>query len=185
MFHAIFLFWAVKFPFSYRQLRISGRIRYAHVISVLLALIIPLPGALFYLKSGFLSPRNPPLICFGAGTDHGYYTFTLPISISLGSTSCLLMLTFWKIFKVGKEIDWFHYWVIQFVKITSMNYSGPITTVKLKSLSVFPQESQWTIIMLCYRLTIASSPGAPPPNIMREEKERRKITFFLFSSRII
>ena len=97
---AVFLFWAVKFPFSYRNLLSSGRIRYAHIISVLLAVIIPLPSALVFLKDGFLNNRNPGIVCIGRNIDHIYYLLILPISIFDAVTSCLLLLIFWIVLKV-------------------------------------------------------------------------------------
>ena len=100
--HTTFLFWGVVFPFSYRELRVSGRIRYAHIISVLLALIVPLLGALAPLKDGYVITRNPTLACQGRNSDHTYYTFILPATITLCITSCLLAVTFWTLFKVGK-----------------------------------------------------------------------------------
>ena len=99
--HAIFLFWGVKFPFNYRKLQLYGKIRYAHIISVLLALIFPLVTALIPLRDGFLSTRNPTLACLGRNTDYIYATLILPLSLAFGATSCLLVLTFWIIFKVG------------------------------------------------------------------------------------
>ncbi len=99
--HAIFLFWAVNFPFRYRSFRISGKIRYAHVISVLLALTLPLPGALVHLKDGYFAARNPTIICTGRNTDYTYYVFVLPVSVILGITSYLLIVSGWKIVKVS------------------------------------------------------------------------------------
>ena len=98
--HAIFLFWAVHYPFSYRLLRVSGKMRYAHIISVLLALIIPLPGALIPLKDGFITTRNPTLVCVGRNVGFTFYTLILPLSIIIGITLCLLLFTFWTLFKV-------------------------------------------------------------------------------------
>lgn len=62
--NATFVFWGVAFPFSYRQLHESGRIRYAHIIGVLLALTLPL-GELVLLKHGLSSVRNPKIYCVG------------------------------------------------------------------------------------------------------------------------
>ncbi len=98
--HAVFLFWGVKFPFSYRQLRVQKRIRYAHIISVILAVVVPLPGALIHLKDGYVSPNPPANACAGRNLDFTYYTFVLPISVMIGTTSCLLVLILWTIFKV-------------------------------------------------------------------------------------
>ena len=98
--HAVFLFWGVNFPFSYRQLQISGKMRHAHIISVLLALTIPLPSGLLPLKDGHLSIYNPTFVCNGRNTTVTYYTFILPLSIIIGVAACLQALTIWTIFKV-------------------------------------------------------------------------------------
>ena len=98
--HGIFLFWAVVFPFNYRQLRISGRIRYAHIISVVLAVVVPLPAALVHLKDGHIAFITPALLCQGRNRDYTYYTLVLPLSIIMCITSCLLVVIIWTIFKV-------------------------------------------------------------------------------------
>ena len=98
--HGIFLFWAVVFPFNYRHLRISGRIRYAHIISVVLAVVVPLPAALVHLKDGHIAFISPTLLCRGRNEDYAYYTFVLPVSIIMCITSCLLVVIIWTIFKV-------------------------------------------------------------------------------------
>ena len=100
--HTVFLFWAVVFPFSYRQLRISGRIRYAHIISVVLAVVIPLPAPLAHLKDGYvLLIINPPLTCLGRNTTITFFTYILTISIILAAVSCQLVIIFSTIFKVN------------------------------------------------------------------------------------
>ena len=98
--HSIFLFWAVVFPFNYRQLRISRRIRYAHIISVVLAVVVPLPAALVHLKDGHIAYYTPTILCQGRNRDYAYYTFVLPVSIIMCITSCLLVVIIWTIFKV-------------------------------------------------------------------------------------
>ena len=102
--HAVFLFYAVVFPFSYRRLKLSGRIRYAHIFCVVLALVIPLPAALIHLKDGHNSIYTPTLVCAGRNTDYTYYTFVLPLSIILCVTSCLLVGIIWTIFNVRLSI---------------------------------------------------------------------------------
>ena len=98
--HTGFVFWAMRYPFSYRAFSISTRIRYAHVISVILAVVIPLPGALIHLKGGYIIIGNPSLVCAGRNTDYTYYTFILPLSVLLAITTCLLVLIFWTLLKV-------------------------------------------------------------------------------------
>ena len=102
--HTVFLFWAVVFPFSYRSLKISGRIRYAHIFCVVLAVIIPLPAALVHLKDGYNSPNTPTLVCAGRNGDYTYYTFVLPVSIIQCAISCLLVVIIWTIFNVRLSV---------------------------------------------------------------------------------
>ena len=98
--HAFFLNWAVRFPLSYRQLRMSVRIRYAHVISVVLAVVLPLIGPSILLSEGFITAASPTLACVGRDLDTNYYAIILPVSILVGMTSYLLVFLFWTIFKV-------------------------------------------------------------------------------------
>ena len=101
---AIFLFWGVAFPFSYRSFKESGRVRYAHIISVILILVVPLPLALVHLKEGYTITATPPYGCFGMHRDYNFYAFIFPLSIVLAITTCLMALIFWIIFKVRKSI---------------------------------------------------------------------------------
>ena len=99
--HAVFLFWAVVFPFSYRRFKISGRMPYAHVVCVVLAVVIPLP-TMIHLKhnEGYTASFSPTLVCAGRNRMFTYYTFVLPSSITMCITSCLLLVIAWTIFKV-------------------------------------------------------------------------------------
>ena len=98
--NSMFLFWSVAFPISYRQFKISERIRYTHIICVVVAVVIPIPGGLVHLKDGFIFVGNPAGPCVGRNSDYNFYLFVLPISITLMIVSCLLVLTIWTIFKV-------------------------------------------------------------------------------------
>ena len=100
MLHAIFLYWAIGFPFSYRKFRLKNRVRSAHILCVIFALILPLPGALVHLKDGYVYPTTPVYACLGRNFELTYYTLIVPVSIALCTTACLLVLVFWKIFKV-------------------------------------------------------------------------------------
>ena len=95
----VFLFWGVAFPFSYRQLKTSGRTRHAHIISVTLAVVVPLPLALVQLKNGFILVP-PSYGCIGRSSDYHYYILDLPASVLSAVSTVLLALIFWIIFKV-------------------------------------------------------------------------------------
>jgi hypothetical protein len=98
--HAFFLNWAIRFPASYRQLRTSVRIRYAHIISVVLAVMLPLVGPCVILKDGHLVLGSAMLFCIGRNFDFNYYAVILPTSLFVGMTLFLLVFLFWTIFKV-------------------------------------------------------------------------------------
>lgn len=112
--HSVFLLWGVRKPFSYQRFKKSGRITYAHIISVIFGVTVPLPSALLPMIDGYVITATPTAVCAGRNLDVTYYTFILPMSVSLGTTSCLLVLIVWTIFKVssyphaglGYSINW-------------------------------------------------------------------------------
>ena len=98
--HAIFLLWAVMDPLGFRQFKKLGKLRYAHIISVILAVVVPLIGPCVLLRDGYVVTSFPSLACVGRNLDVTYYTIILPASLIVATTSCLLLLFFWTIFKV-------------------------------------------------------------------------------------
>ena len=98
----MFLFWAIVAPFSYQQLKLSGRIRIAHIISVLLGLLVPLPPPLMQLVHGYTQYFSIKL-CTGYSQDYVYYTWLLPIVISIGITTFMQIYIIWTIFKVNSK----------------------------------------------------------------------------------
>ena len=100
---ALFLFWGVVFPFSYRQFIDLGRVRYAHAISSTLSIILPLLPALLHLKDGYILSLHPPYICFGRNRDITFYSVILPLSMMLGRALCLVTIVLWTIFKASRE----------------------------------------------------------------------------------
>jgi uncharacterized membrane protein (UPF0182 family) len=98
--HTVFLFWGVVFPINYLQLRNSKKLHYAHVISVIVAVVVPLPLPFAHLKGGYVPTRSPAITCIGKNLDYSFYFFVLPFSIILATSTCLLVLVFWTILKV-------------------------------------------------------------------------------------
>ena len=96
---AVFFFWAIVAPFSYQRFKLSGRIRIAHIISVLLGLLVPLPPPLIELVFGYIQYFVPVIFCFG-NIDYFHYTWLLPITIFIGITAFLQIYIIWTIFKV-------------------------------------------------------------------------------------
>ena len=102
-----FLLWGVAYPFSYRQLKVSGNHRYAHIICVVLALVIPLLPALAHLKDGYVNLAGNPHNCFGRNPSINHYMFILPLGTIVGISTYLLVIIFWIIFKVHRYIALF------------------------------------------------------------------------------
>ena len=101
---AVFLFWAIVAPFSYQHFKeFSEKIRIAHnvIISVLLGLLVPLPGALLPLVDGHTMLFSLTLYCSPTNSIYIYYTMTLPISIFGGISTILQIYTTWTLFKVA------------------------------------------------------------------------------------
>ena len=108
---AVVLFWGVKYPFSYRNVKNKGKICYVHAAGGLLAVFVPLI-VLVNLVDGYRISIDSPYNCIGRNPDYRYYTFFLPLSIIVAATSFLLVLIFWTIFRefvlmkvlLGKEM---------------------------------------------------------------------------------
>ena len=98
---AVFFFWAIVAPFSYRQFKeFSGKVRIAHIISVLLGLLVPLPSALLPLVDGHTQYFSLVLYCTPASEKYTYYTLTLPLSIFAGISIFIEIYATWTLFKV-------------------------------------------------------------------------------------
>ena len=112
-----FLLRAVRDPLGFRRLKESGDIRYAHIISVAVAVALPLVGPCALLGDGYIVTSAPSQACVGQSFSVTYYTFVLPISFIVGLTSCLLLLFFWTLFKVCTSHScicyWFAVWISQ------------------------------------------------------------------------
>ena len=98
---AVFFFWAIVAPFSYRQFKLSGKIRIAHIISVLLGLLVPLPSGLLPLVDGHTQFFSIVYYCTATNENYIYYTLTLPISIFAGISTFIQIYITWTIFKVA------------------------------------------------------------------------------------
>ena len=101
-FHALGLCWGIAFPFHYRRFKTEGRIKYIHVITVVLGLVLPAIPALAPLVDGYTIAISPNAIdtCEGRNTTITFFTIILPISILVAAGSTVLIILFWIIFKV-------------------------------------------------------------------------------------
>ena len=100
MFHALGLCWGIMFPSHYRRLKTEGRIKYIHVTTVVLALVLPAISALLHLIDGYSIAPGPIDVCIGQNMAVTYFTTILPVSILLAMATLVLVIMFWKILKV-------------------------------------------------------------------------------------
>jgi hypothetical protein len=100
MFHALGLCWGIVFPFHYRAFKAEGKVKYVHIVSVIVALLVPTIPSLLYLKSGYAALFTPTRVCTGRSLTVTYFSFLLPSSIVLATTTFALGVVFWTILKV-------------------------------------------------------------------------------------
>ena len=100
LFHAIGLCWGVVFPFHYRKFKAEGKLKYIHITTVLIALFLPLVPALLHLKEGYGIADTPTVVCQGRNVHVTFFTLILPMSAILAVATSVLVVMFWKIFKV-------------------------------------------------------------------------------------
>ena len=99
-FHALGLTWGLVFPFHYRRFKAEGKIKYIHVVAVILGLVLPAIPALVPLIDGYTITPNYIITCVERNEAIIFFTVILPISVLLAVTSTSLVILFWIIFKV-------------------------------------------------------------------------------------
>ena len=99
-FHAVGLYWGVAFPFHFRRFKSEGRIKYVHVTTVIVVLLLPMIPALVPLVDGYAITLGPSDLCVGSNMDITYFTVILPISVLMATSSTILIILFWIVFKV-------------------------------------------------------------------------------------
>ena len=104
-FHALGLCWGIVFPFHYRRFKIEGRIKYIHVTTVVFALVFPAILALLNLIDGYSIAPGPIDACTGRNVTITYFTTILPVSVLLAVATSVLVILFWKIFKVRNTMQ--------------------------------------------------------------------------------
>ena len=74
-FHALGLCRGIMFPFYYRRFKTEGRIKYVHVIIVILGLVLPAISALVPLVGGYtITSSKIGDHCFGRNTAITFFT---------------------------------------------------------------------------------------------------------------
>ena len=64
-FHALGLCWGIVFPFHYRRFKTEGRIKYIHVITVVLTLVLPTIPTLLHFIDGYRIILGSLAVCAG------------------------------------------------------------------------------------------------------------------------
>ena len=101
-FHILSLFWGVKFPFHYRSYQQSGRVKYVHVATVVVGILIPLiPAFLPFALNGYgYSIRVPPVFCVPIDISLFVYPVALPVGMLSLFSTVLFLIVFRSISKV-------------------------------------------------------------------------------------
>ena len=99
-FHAIGLCWGIIFPFHFRQMKTGQKLKYYHIMTVLLALILPAFPALIHLHDGYSMGYSPTTLCFGRNVAVTLFALILPLSGLMAVATSTLIIVFWKILKV-------------------------------------------------------------------------------------
>ena len=113
--HILTIFWGLKFPFQAKAFQRSHRMKYLHIASVVVGLLVPFVPVVAtmiqfsYGKSsaeavkgglGFGIVRFPPILCVGRHKDTTFYSLILPLCIILLIGITFLIFVFWIIHKV-------------------------------------------------------------------------------------
>lgn len=91
-FHALGLCWSYIISISLQKVQSGGRIKYIHVITVVLALVVPAISPLLHqdLIDGYHISPSPLKTCFGGSVL--ITTTTLPINILMTTTTSGLVI---------------------------------------------------------------------------------------------
>ena len=104
LFHAVGLCWGIAFPFHYRRFQAEEKLKYIHITTVLIALLLPSVPALLHLKEGYSVSNTPTTVCFGRSMAVTFFSLILPLSIILAITTSIFVIMFWIILKVNLEV---------------------------------------------------------------------------------
>jgi len=100
-FGALITFWGVLFPFRYKLFKEAGHLQYLNHAMVIVGAILPCVPAFVNLQYGYQFRTIRPLACEGANRDIFLYCYLIPVSVLTGVAVSMLILVFWKLFKVG------------------------------------------------------------------------------------
>ena len=110
IFHIFILLWKIQFPLHSRRFEKTHSTKCIHLTVVTLALLLPLITVISSeIKGGFTLTRFPPIVCAGADADVTYYTLVLPLVFIIGCGTTALVMIFWKIHKVRRNMFLYSY----------------------------------------------------------------------------
>ena len=99
--HVSMIFWNVRFPDQYMLLNRRHQVKYIHLVSGLVAIVVPvIPVAAIFGTGGFVNARFPPLLCLPSNANAAFYSLVLPVSVLIASGVTLLLAVFWTLHKV-------------------------------------------------------------------------------------
>ena len=99
-FHAVELCWGIAFPLHFRQMKTERKLKYFHITTVLLAVLLPTLPALINLHEGYTMADTPTTVCFGRSVTVTFFALILPLSVLIAVATSAMIITFWKILKV-------------------------------------------------------------------------------------
>ena len=109
--HVVSLFWGIQFPFHARSFKEADRVKYIHIVMVIMGLVLPtLPVIVAFTAGtpnsrGFGLTRFPPILCTSLEADATFYSLVLPINIALAIGVPLVIIIFWTIHKVHVNLS--------------------------------------------------------------------------------
>ena len=90
------------FPFHSKLQQDSGHIKYIHVATVAIALLVPfIPVAVGLATQGFVISSFPPLYCVTRNSDVAFYTLVVPVSFLFAIGIIMLLAVLWAIRRVS------------------------------------------------------------------------------------
>ena len=102
VFHALGLGWSILFPFHYRRFKATTKIKFIHVATIVLGLVVPTIPALLPLIHGYTITSGPFGFCVARDIVTTYFTLALPKSILMAITTSVFVILFWRLLKVIK-----------------------------------------------------------------------------------
>ena len=90
----------LPFHFTFGVMKTGKTLKYYHITTVLLALILPTLPALIHLYDGYTIGNSPTTVCLGRNVAVTFFALILPLSGLIAVASSALIILFGKILKV-------------------------------------------------------------------------------------